>query len=440
MLSRLPRNAPAWLDRLSEWLEPFEVCFTHVAQRGAFRRYLLGLLSDSRRKSMSAMLERVADPGTYQSFQHFITDAPWSADRVWRQLRTVIPERTGVLILDGTSFPKQGRRSVAVARQYCGTLGKIANCQVAVTAALWTGVRAWILGAALYVPQDWLTPEARHRARIPPSIRFQEKWRLALTLLRQIRAAGFQLTAVLGDAEFGDNATLRRTLHRFKLPYALGISSTLTVFRGTPRVAVPARTHGRSRPPTRLQLADASRPEAVRAIAGALPARAWRRVSWRNGTHRPWAAHFAALRVTPAHEWRGHRLAPEVWLLFERDLGATPRVKAYLVALPSTASLRSLVRLAHHRWAIEQQYEELKDELGLDHFEGRSFVGWHRHVVLTAMAYSWLQDARRRAHARLPTLPVARAVITEILTAHFFVTRPHYLRTMQKLAEIDLRI
>ena len=178
----------------------------------------------------------------------------------------------------------------------------------------------------------------------------------------------------------------------------------------------------------------------MRAIAAALPAHAWRRVSWRNGTNRPWAAHFAALRVTPAHDWRGRRLAPEVWLLFERDLGATPRVKAYLIALPPTASLQSLVRLAHHRWAIEQQYMELKDELGLDHFEGRSFVGWHRHVVLTALAYTWLQDARRRAAARVPTLPVARAVITEILTAHFFVTRPQYLRTMQKLAEINLRI
>ena len=389
---------------------------------------------------MSAMLERVTDPGTYQAFQHFITHAPWSAERVWRQLRAVIPERTGMVILDGTSFPKQGRRSVAVARQYCGTLGKVANCQVAVTAALWTGVRAWMLGAALYVPEEWLTPDARQRARIPASIRFQEKWRLALTLLRQSRAAGFQVTAVLGDAEFGDNATLRRTLHRWKLPYALGISSTLTVFRGTPNVAVPAYKPGRSRPPTRLQLIDDSRPEAVRAIGSGLPRRAWRRVTWRNGTNRPWAAHFAALRVTPAHEWRAHRLAPEVWLLFERDLGATPRVKAYLVALPATASLRSLVRLAHHRWAIEQQYEELKDELGLDHFEGRSFVGWHRHVVLTAMAYTWLQDTRRRAGAPVPTLPVARAVITEILTAHFFVTRPHYLQTMQKLAEINLRI
>jgi SRSO17 transposase len=293
----------------------------------------------------------------------------------------------------------------------------------------------------LYVPAEWLTPEARQRVRIPATLKFQEKWRLALTLLRQIRAAGFDVTAVLGDAEFGDNATVRRTLHRLKLPYALGISSRVTVFRGTPRTAVPPKKPGRAGTPTRLQLTTGSHPEAVHVIAAALPARTWRRITWRNGENRPWAAHFAALRVTPAHDWRRQRrLVPDVWLLLERDLGSTPRIKAYLVDLPATASLRSLVRLAHHRWAIEQQYEELKDELGLDHFEGRSFVGWHRHVVLTAMAYAWLQDARRRDAARLPTLPVARAVITEILTAHFFVTRPHYLRTMQKLAEINLRI
>lgn len=417
MLSRLPRNAPAWLDRLSEWLEPFEVCFTHVAQRGAFRRYLLGLLSDSRRKSMSAMLERVHDPGTYQAFQHFITNAPWSAERVWRQLRVVIPERRGVLILDATSFPKQGRRSVAVARQYCGTLGKVANCQVAVTTALWTGVRAWMVGAALYLPAEWLTLEARQRARIPLTVRFQEKWRLALALLRQARAAGFQVTGVLGDADFGDNSTLRQMLHRARLPYALGISSTLTVFCGAAPLAM-----------------------AVRAVSAQLPPRAWHVVTWRNGTNRPWKARFAALRVTPAQRWPHRRRAPEVWLLCERDLGATPRTKHYFVALPPTASLKAVVQLTHQRWAIEQQYQELKDELGLDHFEGRSFHGWQRHVVLTALAYTWLQDIRRRAAARLPTLPVARAVITEILTAHFFVTRPQYLRTMQKLAEINLRI
>jgi SRSO17 transposase len=247
----LPRNAPAWLDRVATCLAPFEDSFGHVAQRGAFRRYLLGLLSDSRRQSMSAMLARVSHPGTYQAFQHFVTHAAWSAERVWRRLRHVIPERTGVLILDGTSFPKQGPHSVGVARQYCGSLGKVANCQVAVTAALWTGARAWMLGAALYLPEAWLTPDARRRAHIPSSVRFQEKWRLAMTLLRQIRASRFQLTAVVGDAEFGDNATLRRTLHRANLPYALGVSSDLRVFPGTPRLEAPPPLAGKGRPRTR---------------------------------------------------------------------------------------------------------------------------------------------------------------------------------------------
>jgi SRSO17 transposase len=233
---------------LSGWLEPFEASFTHVAQRGAFRRYLFGLLSDSRRKSMSAMLERVRDPGTYQAFQYFITDTPWSAERVWRQLRATIPDRTGVLILDGTSFPKQGAHSVGVARQYCGALGKIANCQTAVTVALWTGTQAWMLGAALYLPESWLTPEQRTRARIPARVGGQPKWQLALTLLRQVRASGITVTAVLGDAEFGESATLRRALHRAQLPYALGVSSTLTVFMGTPALVAPDPHAGTGRP------------------------------------------------------------------------------------------------------------------------------------------------------------------------------------------------
>jgi SRSO17 transposase len=440
VLSRLPRSAPAWLDRLSAWLDPFEVCFTHVAQRGAFRRYLLGLLSDSRRKSMSAMLERVRDPGTYQAFQHFITDAPWSADAVWRHLRATIPERTGVLILDGTSFPKQGVHSVGVARQYCGALGKIANCQTAVTAALWTGTRAWMLGATLYLPESWLTPGQRTRARIPAHVRGQPKWQLALTLLRQIRASGITVTAVLGDAEFGESATLRRTLHRAQLPYALRVSSTLKVFVGTPPLSAPAPHGGLGRPRSRPTLAPDVATIEVRTWAAAQAPRAWRVVSWRNGTQPAWRARFCATRVTPTHDWRDRRLAPAVWLLCERALGTSDRTKYYLVHLPMTASLRTLVRLTHQRWAIEQQYQELKDELGLDHFEGRSLPGWQRHVVLTALAYTWLQCERHRRGTHLPTLPIVRAVITEVLTAHFFVTRPHYLRTMQKLAEIDLRI
>ena len=436
----LPRNAPAWLDRLVTWLEPFEGGFGHVAQRGAFRQYVLGLLGDSRRKSMSAMLARVSDPSSYQAFQHFITDAPWAAESVWRRLRGVIPDREGVLILDGTSFPKQGPHSVGVARQYCGALGKVANCQVAVTVALWNGARAWMLGARLYLPEAWLTSARRARARIPAAVHAQPKWQLALTLLRQVRAAGFTVTAVLGDAEFGDVATLRRALHRAKLPYALGVSSTLKVFLGTPALAAQAPVAGKGRPRTRWGLASDVAAVEARAWAAAQAPHAWRRVSWRNGAHPAWRARFCAVRVTPTHDWRERRLAPEVWLLCERGLGEGDRAKYYLVDLPPTTTLRALVRLAHQRWAIEQQYQELKDELGLDHFEGRSLPGWEKHVVLTALAYTWLQHERKRRGARLPTLPVARAMFTEILTAHFFVTHPHYLDTMLKLRKINLRI
>ena len=145
--------------------------------------------------------------------------------------------------------------------------------------------------------------------------------------------------------------------------------------------------------------------------------------------------------MTPAHDWRDRRLAPEVWLLCERALGdERPRPSTIWSTCPRPRRCARWCGSTHQRWAIEQQYQELKDELGLDHFEGRSLPGWQRHVVLTALAYTWLQCERRRRGTHLPTLPLVRAVITEILTAHFFVTRPHYLQTMQKLAEIDLRI
>src|SRR5262249_22089503 len=185
-------------------------------------------------------------------FQHFITHAAWDADRVWRRLLEVLPERRGVLIIDGTSFPKQGTHSVGVARQYCGALGKIANCQVAVTAALWTvvravvtGVRSWVTGALLYLPKPWLTDADRRAvAQIPAGASFQEKWRQALTLIRRARAAGLQITAVLADAEFGDVTAFRRALPRWRLPYAVGISRHLTVVPGTPAVHVPPGRRG----------------------------------------------------------------------------------------------------------------------------------------------------------------------------------------------------
>lgn len=433
-------SATARVERLVRWLEAFKPCFGHRAQVLALRTYVQGVFSDSERKSMQAMLARVTEPVSYQAFQHFITHAPWDAQRVWRRLRTLIPERRGVLILDGTSFPKQGPHSVGVARQYCGALGKIANCQVATTAALWTGVRAWLLGAVLYLPDPWLSAEPRQTARIPASVRFREKWRHALTLLRQARASGLILTGVLADAEFGNVTAFRAALHRLRLPYAVGISSHLTVFHKRPRVAAP-QPIGRGRPRTRLRMVKAIAPIAVRALAMRLPRSAWRRVTWRNGTRPKRAARFAAVRVTPAHEWRHGRLAPEIWLLCEEETGAKVRLKYYFVHLPATASLRALVRLAHQRWAIEQQYQELKSELGLDHFEGRTYPGWQHHVVLTAVAHAYIQRERMRRGSATLTFPAVRAIVQEIFTALLFAAKPRYMHWMEQAKHnLQLRI
>jgi SRSO17 transposase len=427
----LDRHAWALLRRLTRWLDQFKDCFGHRAQHVSLRQYIDGLLGDSARKSMAAMLERISEPTSYQAFQHFITHAPWEAEVLWKRLRAVTPARTGILILDETSFPKSGPHSVGVARQYCGALGKVANCQVAVTAALWTGGRTWPMGALLYLPEAWTSDASRRvSARIPAAVVFQEKWRLALTLLRRTRAAGITLTAVVADAEYGDNRTLRRTLHRLRLPYALGISPTLTVFRGRPTLRVDP-----TQPPPRNRRAGwpDRDPLAVRALSDGLAPRAWHRVAWRNGTNPPWEADFAALRVTPATDWRLRRLAPEIWLLCERGLGPTGRRRHYLIALPPTASLAQLVRLAHQRWAIEQHYQDLKTELGLDHFEGRSYPGWQHHMAISAVAYAFLQTERMRPREgpRL-TFPQARAFVQEIFTGLLFISRPQYMRWMRE--------
>ncbi len=432
----------AVLHRLARWLKPFQGCFGHRAQQVSLHHYVEGLLSDSARKSMQAMLRRLTAPVPYQAFQHFITHAPWEAATVWRRLLAILPERRGVLILDDTGFPKQGTHSVGVARQYSGTLGKVANCQVAVTAALWTGVRAWLVGAALYLPEEWLTPECRAEARIPRQVRFQEKWRLALTLLRRVLAGRLQLEAVLADAAYGDVTTFRTALQRLRVRYVVGISSSLTVFPGTPRVLTAPRQPRPGRPRKRPLLHPQDRPRSVAQLAQGLPAAAWKRVSWRNGENRPWRAEFAAVRVTPAHDWRRGRLAPEVWLLCERPVGGRPVRKYYLSNLPPPAPLTQLVRLAHHRWAVEQKYRDLKTGLGLDHFEGRSYPGWQHHVVLCAIAHAFLQQERRRPRpGRALTFPAAHAIVQEVFTGLLFLKHPRYLTWLEKGRRfLELRI
>lgn len=386
-------SARALLRRFGQFADRFADCFSRHAQRDAASQYLDALFNDSERKSMQAMHGRLSDPGSYEALQHFITDSPWEAEPLWARLREIVPVRSGIVALDDTSFPKQGKQSVGVKRQYCGALGKIANCQVAVSTVLLDDQLAWPLSFELYLPKEWLTDAARRtKARIPESARFREKWRIALSHIRRVLKAGFQLTAVVADADYGSTAAFRRGLEQLGLRYGVAIRWFLTMW--TP---------------------GARRPHTAGEIAAQIPDADWQRVTWADGTKGPLAARFAAVRVRPAKS-RGDR-----WLLCERSLADDER-KYYLLNLDATATLRELVAIVRSRWPIEQQYRELKDELGIDHFEGRSYRGWTHHTVLTAIAFTFLQLERMRPEDEpRPTLPHVRLWVREIMAVLYVV-------------------
>jgi len=381
------------LRRFGQFADQFAGGFTRRPQREAASQYIEALFNDSERKSMQAMHGRLSDPVSYQALQHFITDSPWEAAPLWARLLAQVPVRTGILALDDTSFPKQGKHSVGVKRQYCGALGKVANCQVAVSTVLFGANLAWPLTFEMYLPKEWLADAPRRtKARIPDTVRFREKWRIALAHVRHVLKAGFQLTAVVADADYGSTAAFRRGLERLGLRYGVAIRWFLVMgTSGAPRTRTAAE------------------------IAAAIPERDWQRVVWAQGTKGPLAARFAAIRVRPAKS-RGER-----WLLCERSLIDDER-KYYMLNLDATATLRDLVTLARSRWPIEQQYRELKDELGIDHFEGRSYRGWTHHTVLTAIAFTFLQLERMRSDdGPRPTLPHVRFWVREIMALLYVI-------------------
>lgn len=396
-----PRAARSVLRRFGTFADHFTDCFNRRVQRDAASQYVEGLFNDSERKSMQAMHGRLSDPLHYQSLQHFITDSPWPVAPVWERLRERVPERCGILAIDDTGLPKQGKASVGVKRQYSGTLGKTGNCQVAVSSAL-IGQLVWPLTCELYLPQEWITDAARRtEARLPASVRFREKWRIALAHVRAVLHSGFQLTAVVTDADYGTTVGFRHGLERLGLRYALAIRSTVKVTRAGRRAAATAA-----------------------ALAAQVPRTQWRRICWGHGTKGPLAARFVALRVRPLRS-RGER-----WLLCEWSLTKDER-KYYLLNLEATASLKALVRLARCRWPIEQQYRELKDELGWDHFEGRTYPGWNHHTVLTAMAFTFLQLERAAfPEASRPTLPHVRLWMREIMAVLYIASNRKLLNLL----------
>ena len=391
--------ARALLKRLGAFLDQFAGCFGRRVQRAYASRYVQGLLNDSERKSMQPMHGRLSDPGDYQGLQHFITHSTWEVRPFWRRLREGLPIRRGILAVDDTAFPKQGKASVGVQRQYCGALGKIGNCQVAVSTALIADGLAWPTSLELYLPQDWIDDDARRTAaRIPAPVSFREKWRIALAHVRTVQQAGVTIEAVVADTAYGQVAAFRTGLERLGLRYVLAVPYYLSA-----RVA--AGLPG----------------ESVAAIANGLAPSAWHRVRWATGTKGPLVARFAAIRVRPA------KSRAERWLLCEESLTDGER-KYYFSNEAPAIPLRTLVALARSRWAIEVQYRDFKTELGLDHFEGRSYPGWNHHAVLAAMTFLFLQRERRRRTDPLPTFPEVRNLLREVMAALSFIERPQWLK------------
>ena len=424
------------LERLAEFLDGFADCFGRVGRVDAARRYVKGLFSDAKRKNIECMWGRITDAGDYQALQHFITHSTWSAEKVWEALRQKLIDREGLLIVDDTGIPKRGSHSVGVARQYSGTLGKVGNCQVVVSCVLRSKRSTWPTAMQLYLPEGWTENKTRcESAGVPSNVTFQKKWQIALGQIDQALAAGIVVECVVADAGYGDCGDFRDGIAERGLHYVVAIQSTVKAFAKPPRFVVP-RQGPMGRPPTKAVLAKNSpKPKTVRQIAKELPQSAWRKVTWRNGSKGPMSDEFAALRVTPSKAWyRGDR-SDECWLLCERSSGDKQAAKFYLSNLPPKTSLKRLVDTARSRWAIEQNYEQLKDELKLDHFEGRSYPGFHHHLVLTALAFTFLELERRRSKAQaLPTLNKLRQLVTEIVTAQLFASEERLSRMIADFA------
>jgi SRSO17 transposase len=290
----------------------------------------------------------------------------------------------------------------------------------------------------LYLPEEWAEDERRRATcSIPEDLRFRKKWEIALEQIDQALASGLMITCVVTDAGYGNTAKFREGLEKRGLKFAVAIKTTDKAFEQPPDFIVPEQDGGsRGRPRTRgFVAADEPEPKAVAEIAKQVADDEWTRVVWRKGSKGKLQSDFVALRVTPSKLWRKGQQHNECWLLIERSIGEKQATRFYFSNLPESTSLKQLVALARTRWPIEQSYEQLKDELALDHFEGRSYPGFHHHLVLTAMAFTFLQLERRRSRAeQLPTLNALRQSVTELVTAQLFASNERFSHLITEFA------
>ena len=403
-----------WNDELSMWLAPFVARLEHKARRRMCPLYVAGLIGPGERKSVGPMAERVA-PGGYDRLHHFVSDGVWDEAPLERELAIQADRLVGgvdaFLVIDDTALPKKGTHSVGVAPQYASGLGKTANCQTLVSLTLARGEVPVMVGLRLFLPESWTSaPDRLDHAGVPVARRqAQSKPEIALAELDRLIAAGVRFGAVLADAGYGMSAEFRQALSARHLAWAVGVPRHQKVY--PPDVELLFPVAGRGRPRKRHVPSVLSKRAEER-----LATEKWRVVAWRKGTKGLLKARFAALRVRIADgkpqriadKGMQHMPGEQVWLVGERRVSGEQ--KYYLANLPADAGLKTLAATIKARWVCEQAHQQLKEELGLDHFEGRSWQGLHRHVLMAMIAYAFLQHRRLAAAGggkKNPTRPAS---------------------------------
>jgi SRSO17 transposase len=409
----MPSHQAPEAKRFDAYLERMSRAVGHADRREPLKAYLSGLLLPGERKSvepMAAKLDPLHVQARHQSLHHFVSQAPWSEGellRVARDYALAAFERhapVAAWVVDDTAIPKKGSHSVGVTHQYCGVLGKSANCQVAVTVSLVNAVLSVPGGFRLYLPKEWAQDrERRQAAGVPAEVEFQTKGMIALAEIDELLIEEVPMAPVVADAGYGASTEFREALTERGLSYMVGILPDTGLWPPGEEPLPPGPWQGQGRPPKLLRRTDERRPMLARELAKGLPQKAWRKVRWREGTKGMMSSRFAAMRVRVAHRdyERTQSRDPE-WFLVEWSLGDKEPSRYWLSTVPEEIALEELVRLAMIRWRIERDFQELKDELGLDHFEGRGWRGFHHHGALCIAAYAFLAAERARLSPPAP--------------------------------------
>ena len=401
--------------RFERYAESMVQALGHADRAAPARQYLRGLMLPGQRKSVEPMAARVQPDkvrSAHQSMHHLVADSEWSDSALLAAVASeVVPMLTEssqapcYWIIDDTGHRKYGKHSVGVARQYCGQLGKVENCQVAVSLSLATEAGSLPLSYRLYLPEEWAQDKARReQAGVPKQIAFATKGAIARTQIEAALAAGIPRGTVLMDAGYGDEAAVRDWLSTHELVYAVGIRPQTTVWCDEHEPAPAPVKPRRGRPRTRVVRDQTHRPISVRALAQSLPRSCYRTLTWREGTNAQLRSRFARVRVRAAH---ANRSRQEEWLLIEWPKGEAEPTRYFLSTLPADTSFKALVATVKMRWRIERDYSELKQEVGLGHYEGRNWRGFHHHASLCIAAYGFLMLERlsgvKKNTARLQT-------------------------------------